>query len=212
MRILVDAHLVSLSGADRNAWAMTIAALSNRASVSDPNEIFVLTDGRDLDGADLGTARIVDFAHRDTPFQTVATEADLITEMCRTLDIDVFVTAGNSYQWACPSVAVLLGSTGHASGASQAVAWVLAHQFVTRSERDRDELRRECGFIRDEDVHVARVRQSDVYASATNLAEKIDEACRRAASPDSAARAVLSQPEITALVRDYQSRIQRIQI
>lgn len=209
MKILLDAHVGHSSGASEDFWGQTIRAVSELNRRDSWGELLLLTDSHDFAGRFAPSAQIVDFPHRDTPYSSLAAEADLLSQMCRALEVSVFVTATNSYQFACPSVVVAWQPEQHLTNG---VAWVMSAEFVVTGEVDPRQIQCDFPFIDDADLYVSPDVSPSGDSDPVSAAWHIIEASKRAKSRAQDSSLPLNEKGMRALADDFQSRMRRIQI
>jgi hypothetical protein len=209
VKILLDAHVGHSSGASEDFWGQTISAVSELNGRDSWGELLLLTDSHDFASRFAPSARIVDFPHRDTPYSALAAEADLLSQMCRTLEISVFVTATRSYQFACPSVVVAWQPE---QPLTNGVAWVMSAEFVVTGAVDPRQIQGDFPFIDDADLYVTPNVSPSGEADPVDVARHIIEASKRAMSRAADGSLPLNEEGMRALADDFQSRMRRIQI
>lgn len=150
---------------------------------------------------------LIGFPRRSDAFAVRATEAELISHIAKSHDVDVIVTAGRSYALGIPLVVVRLDDATEdgariptdAAVLEASVATAMASAVVTTTRATADRIRSAYPFFGPEDVFVSR---------ASALPESIGHAARRACG----SAGWQQTAEIALLVEDYQGRIRRIQV
>jgi hypothetical protein len=175
-----------------------------------------LSSTRNYDGRDVQRKLFVIGSHesfRDTDITPVpfperkpekfaaAADADLLTSVARSWDIDVFVSTGHSYVTNIPQVVVRLDSDS--SLRSLAVATALSSQIVVRSNSLSRDLRRDFGFPHSGMIHVSR-DENDVECLNHAVISAIDTA-------SSETHPWRADEILATLVTDYQERAIRLQ-
>jgi len=199
MRALFDAP--SYTGSHR-AWIAVVNSVAHdvaKSSSGSDTELLCTTDPE-------ATSNIVitqvPFPRRQQSFPYRAAEADLLTKVAKSWDIDVFLSTGESYVLDIPSVVVRLDSD--ANDRSLSVATALGTQFVVLTEQRARKLQKAFPFIRDDMIHVPLDPDSIVEIGLA-VARAMERALTSSASDwrDTAVR---------RLLEDYQSRAVKIQV
>jgi hypothetical protein len=150
---------------------------------------------------------LIGFPRRSDAFAVRATEAELLSQIAKSHDVDVVVTSGRSYALGIPLVVVRLdeatedgtGIPNDVADLERCVATAMASTVVTTSTATADRIQTAYPFFGPEDV---------IVSSSKTLPESISQAARRAYGRAGWQEA----PEIQSLLLDYQGRIRRIQV
>lgn len=199
MRVLFDAPSYTGSHPEWASVVNSVAQNAVKSSSGIESELFCTTDPEST--SDIAIAQI-SFPRRQQSFPYRAAEAELLTKVAKSWDIDVFLSTGESYVLDIPSVVVRLDSD--ANDRSLSVATALGTQFVVLTEQRARRLQRVYPFIRDDMIHVP-LDPDNIGEVGLVVARAIDRALSASASDwrDVAAR---------RLLEDYQSLAVKIQV
>lgn len=211
MRVLFDSYCPDEF--NPAAWQAIVLETVRLAVASEQvSQVFLLSDSRlnpaiATEFAGEQSVEFVDFPRRLDAHATRAIEADLLTRVADSLDVDVVVTSGPGYVTGIPIVVVRMDDVPedagdmpqHGVSLELSLVTAFASAVVVQSAAAARRIARAYPFLQKSDIRTARNgRIADAVVAA------IADALSKAPWQDS--------PEAHALISDYQSRAQRIQV